>query len=93
MRPLGSVQQAVVAKKAIVKPDQRYNQIMDIINKRNYNSDSYLKALNIHVNTEDMLKIRARILLPPQIKYQTQNNQEVVEMFHLVNGKFEINIV
>ncbi|CAF2311858.1 unnamed protein product [Rotaria sp. Silwood2] len=58
MRPLGSVQQAVVAKKAIVKPDQRYNQIMDIINKRNYNSDSYLKALNIHVNTEDMMKIR-----------------------------------
>ncbi|CAF4013939.1 unnamed protein product, partial [Rotaria sp. Silwood1] len=56
MRPLDSVQQRLVAQKAIVKPEQRYNEIMDIINKRNFNGDSYLKALNIQVKTEDMLK-------------------------------------
>ncbi|CAF1254023.1 unnamed protein product [Rotaria sordida] len=88
MRPLDSVQQALVGKKAIIKPDKRYDQIMDIINKRNFNSDSYLKALNIQVNTKDMLKIHARILPPPQIKYRTQNNQEVVE--HVSFGKWKI---
>ncbi|CAF4903023.1 unnamed protein product [Rotaria sp. Silwood1] len=88
MRPLDSVQQRLVAQKAIVKPEQRYNEIMDIINKRNFNGDSYLKALNIQVKTEDMLKIQARILPPPQIKYRAQNNQEVVE--HVAFGKWKI---
>ncbi|CAF3601442.1 unnamed protein product [Rotaria sp. Silwood1] len=88
MRPLDSVQQRLVAQKAIVKPEQRYNEIMDIINKRNFNGDSYLKALNIQVKTEDMLKIQARILPLPQIKYRAQNNQEVVE--HVAFGKWKI---
>ncbi|CAF3091325.1 unnamed protein product [Rotaria sp. Silwood2] len=88
MRPLDSVQQRSVAQESIVKPEKRYNQIMDIINKRNFNADSYLKALNIHVKTGEMLKINARILPPPQIKYRTQNNQEVIE--HVSLGKWKI---
>ncbi|CAF5151124.1 unnamed protein product, partial [Rotaria sp. Silwood1] len=88
MRPLDSVQQALVAKKSIVKSDQHYYQIMDIIHQRNWNSDRYLKALNIQVNTQEMLKIRARILPPPQITYRKQNNQNVVE--HVSLGKWKI---
>ncbi|CAF5029492.1 unnamed protein product, partial [Rotaria sp. Silwood1] len=88
MRPLDSVQQALVAKKSIVKSDQRYYQIMNIIHQRNWNSDRYLKALNIQVNTPEMLKIRARILPPPQITYRKQNNQNVVE--HVSLGKWKI---
>ncbi|CAF3736218.1 unnamed protein product [Rotaria sp. Silwood1] len=88
MRPLDSVQQALVAKKSIVKSDQRYYQIMDIIHQRNWNSDRYLKALNIQVNIQEMLKIRARILPPPQITYRKQNNQNVVE--HVSLGKWKI---
>ncbi|CAF2767340.1 unnamed protein product [Rotaria sp. Silwood2] len=88
MRPLDSVQQALVAKKAIIKPDQRYNQIMDIINQRNFNNDPYLPALNIKVDAGEMLKIRARILPPPQITYRNQGNQNVVEQVSL--GKWKI---
>ncbi|CAF4770617.1 unnamed protein product, partial [Rotaria sp. Silwood2] len=81
-------QQALVAKKAIIKPDQRYNQIMDIINQRNFNNDPYLPALNITVDATEMLKIRARILPPPQITYRKQGNQNVVEQVSL--GKWKI---
>lgn len=60
MRPLDSVQQALVGKKSIIKPDQRYSQIMNIIDRRNFNSDPYLRALNIKVNSQEMLKISGK---------------------------------
>ncbi|CAF4612546.1 unnamed protein product, partial [Rotaria sp. Silwood2] len=88
MRSLDSVQQAIVAKKSIVEPSQRYDKIMDIIRNRNFNADRYLPELNIHVKGEEMLKIRARILPPPQITYRGQNNQEVVE--NVAFGKWKI---
>ncbi|CAF4325858.1 unnamed protein product, partial [Rotaria sp. Silwood2] len=88
MRPLDSVQQAIVAKKSIVEPSQRYDKIMEIIRNRNFNADRYLPVLNIHVKAEEMLKIRARILPLPQITYRGQNNQDIVE--YVTFGKWII---
>lgn len=60
MRPLDSVQQALVLKESIVKPGRRYDQIMNIMHQRNFNTDPYLQTLNIQVNTQEMLKIRGK---------------------------------
>ncbi|CAF1673252.1 unnamed protein product [Rotaria magnacalcarata] len=88
MGPLNSIQQAAVAQRASVKPDQRYDEIMHMANQRDCKNDSYLQALNIRVNTDEMLKIQARILPPPEIKYRARNNQDVVEQVKF--GKWKI---
>ena len=61
LRPLDSVQRALVSKTSIVKPDQRYTQIMDIVRQRRFQSDPYLKALNVQVNSNEMLKITGKL--------------------------------
>ena len=62
MRPLDSVQRALVSKTTIVKPDKRYDEITKIVHQRNFHSDPYLKALNIKVDTNEMLKINGEYI-------------------------------
>lgn len=63
LRPLDSVQRALVSKTSIVKPDKRYTQIMDIVHQRRFQSDPYLKALNVQIDTNEMLKINGKLYL------------------------------
>ncbi|CAF0797772.1 unnamed protein product [Didymodactylos carnosus] len=60
-------------KKSVVKPEQRYNDIMEIVRKRQFNSDSYLREIGMTVESGEMLKVRARVLEPPEIEYRDQN--------------------
>ena len=62
--PLDSVQRALVSKTSIVKPDKRYTQLMDIVRQRRFPSDPYLKALNVQVDSNEMLKIKGKLQLP-----------------------------
>ncbi|CAF3351794.1 unnamed protein product [Rotaria sp. Silwood1] len=88
LKPLDSVQRSLVTKKSVIKPDQRYAQIMNVVNDRQFDKDSYLKELNIKVETKEMLKIKARILPPPEVKYRGQGNSEVTERVNF--GKWTI---
>ncbi len=47
-------------KSMTIQSEEIRNQIMDIINKRNFSADNYLQALNIQINTNEMLKVRGR---------------------------------
>jgi len=58
LKPLDNAQRASVSKKSIVKPHERYDQIMRIVNSREFDKDSHLKELNIHVDTKEMLEIK-----------------------------------
>jgi hypothetical protein len=60
---LDSTQRASVSKKSIIKPQERYDQIMRIVNNREFDKDSHLKELNIRVNTKEMLEIKGIFLL------------------------------
>lgn len=104
MSPLDSDQRNRVSRTTIVKPDKRYDEIMKIVNQRKFQSDPYLKALNINVDTSEMLKIKgklgfssrldfyfvclARILPPPQVKYRGKGNSEAAE--EVAVGKWTI---
>ncbi|UJR07552.1 hypothetical protein I4U23_011840 [Adineta vaga] len=88
LKPLDSVQRALVSKTTIIKPDKRYDDIIKIVQQRNFQSDPYLKALNMKVDTQEMLKIKARILPPPEVKYRGKGNSEVAE--HVAVGKWSI---
>ena len=85
---MDSVQRALVTKKSVIKPDQRYNQIMDVVAGRQFDTDSYLKELDIKVETKEMLQIKARILPPPEVKYRAQGSGEVTERVNF--GKWTI---
>lgn len=61
LRPLDSVQRALVSKTTIVKPDKRYADIMRIVNQRNFPADLHLKALNIKVDTNEMMQINGKL--------------------------------
>lgn len=61
MRPLDSVQRALVSRTTIIKPDRRYDEIMRIIQKRNFPADRYLNAMNIKVQTNEMMKVKGKI--------------------------------
>lgn len=88
LKPLDSVQRALVTKKSIIKPEQRYAQIMDIVGNRQFETDPYLKELNIQVESKEMLEIKARILPPPEVKYRGQGNSEITERVNF--GKWTI---
>ena len=60
MRPLDSVQRALVSKTTIIKPDRRYDEIMRIIQQRNFAADRYLNAMNIKVQTNEMMKVKGK---------------------------------
>ncbi len=55
---MDSTQRASVSQKSIIKPHERYDQIMRIVNNREFDKDSHLKELNIHVDTKEMLEIK-----------------------------------
>ena len=58
MKPLDSVQRALVTKKCIIKPELRYEKIMGIVNGRQFQTDPYLKELGITVDANEMLQIK-----------------------------------
>ncbi|CAF1174819.1 unnamed protein product [Rotaria sordida] len=88
LKPLDSVQRALVTKKSVIKPEQRYAQIMNIVHDRHFDQDSYLKELDIKVEAQEMLKVKARILPPPEVKYRGQGNTEITERVNF--GKWTI---
>ena len=61
---MDSVQRALVSKTTIIKPDRRYDEIMRIIQERKFQSDRYVNALNIQINTNEMMKIQGEQLFP-----------------------------
>jgi hypothetical protein len=58
LKPLDSVQRALVTKKSIIKPEQRYAQIMNVVRDRQFDTDPYLKELNIKVESTEMLQVK-----------------------------------
>lgn len=58
--PLDSVQRALVSKTTIIKPDRRYDEIMRIIQQRNFSTDRYLNAMNVKVQTNEMMKVKGK---------------------------------
>ena len=89
MKPLDTVQRARTTSKSIIGPNQRYAEIMNIMNSREFDTDPYLKQLNIGVEKKEMLQISARILDPPQIRFrQGQGQNEIIESVNV--GKWKI---
>lgn len=60
LKPLDSVQRALVTKKCIIKPEQRYGKIMNIVNDLQFETDPFLKELNIRVDAKEMLQVRGK---------------------------------
>ncbi|CAF1006461.1 unnamed protein product [Didymodactylos carnosus] len=87
-RPLDNVQRKLVTTMSSVGPDARYQQIMRYVHDRQFQSDPYLKDLNIVVDTEEMMEINARILPPPEVIYRTQQQEDIVE--HVSISKWTI---
>ncbi|CAF3663795.1 unnamed protein product [Adineta steineri] len=89
LKPLDTTQRSLVSSKSIINPQSRYDQIMNIVHNREFDKDSYLKELNIDVNTKEMLEIKARILSPPQVKYRArQGRGDAIEQVDC--GKWKI---
>ncbi|UJR20428.1 hypothetical protein I4U23_023559 [Adineta vaga] len=82
VRPLDKVQRGSVSKNSILRPDQRYDEIMKIVRNNQFDRDRYLKELNIHVHDKEMLKLKARVISPPTIKYRRRGQGEVMESVH-----------
>ncbi len=61
---------------------------MDVVRDRQFETDPYLKELNIQVETKEMMEIKARILPPPEVKYRGQGNSEITERVNF--GKWTI---
>ena len=57
LRPLDKQQRGSVSRNTIIKPEQRYKEIMTIVRNNQFDRDIYLKELNIHVHDKEMLKI------------------------------------
>ena len=85
---MDSVQRALVTKKTIIKPDQRYAQIMDVVHERQFETDPYLKELSIQVESKEMMEVKARILPAPEVKYRGQGTSEIPERVNF--GKWTI---
>ncbi|CAF3801905.1 unnamed protein product [Rotaria socialis] len=79
IKPLDKSQRGAVTKNTIIKPEERYEEIMKIVRNNQYNRDAYLKELNVHVDDQEMLKIEARVLAPPEIKYRRRGQGEAIE--------------
>ncbi len=69
MKPLDTVQRARTTSKSIIKADQRYMEIMSIMNSRDFENDPYLKQLNIRVDKKEMLQIKGIDLLKTDFDY------------------------
>jgi hypothetical protein len=55
---LDKTQRGVVSRNTILKPGQRYDEIMKIIRNNQLDRDQYLKELNIRVEDTEMLKLK-----------------------------------
>ncbi|CAF1565590.1 unnamed protein product [Adineta ricciae] len=88
LKPLDATQRALVSGKSIIKPLERYNQIMSIMNSRDFDNDVYLKELNIRVQKQEMLSVKARILKAPTIQYRGPKQQDIIESVNV--GKWRI---
>ncbi|CAF1190043.1 unnamed protein product [Rotaria sordida] len=88
LKPLDKQQRGLVSRNTIIKPGQRYDEIMKIVRNNQFDRDPYLKELNIHVEDKEMLKIKARVLSPPAIIYRRRGRGEVIESVNC--GKWRI---
>jgi hypothetical protein len=77
-----------VTKKTVVRPNQRYQTIKEIVENRQFNEDKYLKEIGMNVEDEEMLIVDGRLIAPPDIKYISgrDGQSEVVERINI--GKF-----
>lgn len=57
LRPLDKQQRGTISRNTILEPGQRYEGIMKIVQKNNYNRDPYLRELEIRVKDKEMLKL------------------------------------
>ncbi len=55
-------QRGVVSRNTILKPVQRYEEIMKIVRNNQFDSDPYLKELNIRVHNKEMLQLTGILL-------------------------------
>lgn len=60
LKPLDTQQRALVSKKSIIKPAERYDKIMKIVDERNFESDPYLKVVNLRVDTSEMISLKGK---------------------------------
>ncbi len=61
---------------------------MNIVHDRKFETDPNLKELNIKVESNEMLQVKARILPPPEVKYRGQGNSDITERVNF--GKWTI---
>ncbi|CAF0781179.1 unnamed protein product [Rotaria sp. Silwood1] len=90
IKPLTTDQRARVTKKTVVRPNQRYQAIKNIVQNRQFNKDKYLKEIGMSVDDEEMLIVEGRLIAPPEIKYISgrDGQSEVVERINI--GKWNI---
>ncbi|CAF2623092.1 unnamed protein product [Rotaria sp. Silwood2] len=90
IKPLTTDQRARVTKKTVVRPNQRYQAIKEIVENRQFNQDKYLKEIGMNVDDEEMLIVEGRLIAPPEIKYISgrDGQSEVVERINI--GKWNI---
>ena len=77
-----------MTKKTVVRPNQRYQTIKEIVEHRRFNEDKYLKEIGMNVEDEEMLIVEGRLIAPPEVKYISgrDGQSEVVERISI--GKF-----
>ncbi|UJR37628.1 hypothetical protein I4U23_030325 [Adineta vaga] len=90
IKPLTTDQRARVTKKTVVRPNQRYQTIKEIVEHRRFNEDKYLKEIGMNVEDREMLIVQGRLIDPPDIKYISgrDGHSEVVERINI--GKWNI---
>ncbi|CAF3792637.1 unnamed protein product [Rotaria socialis] len=91
LKPLTTEQRAKVTKKTVVKPGERFGMIRRVIDECRFDQDSYLQKFGIKVHSNDMLKIPARVLTPPDIKYKStkDDQRDIIEKVQI--GKWYLN--
>ncbi len=51
-------QRGTVSRNTIIKPEERYKEIIKIVRNNQFDRDPYLKELNIRVHDREMLEIK-----------------------------------
>ena len=69
----------------MVRPNQRYQTIKEIVENRRFNDDKYLKEIGMTVNDEEMLTVEGRLIAPPEVKYISgrDGKSEVIERVNI----------
>jgi hypothetical protein len=58
LKPLDKQQRGLVSRNTIIKPEQRYDEIMKIVGNNRFDKDPYLKELNVRVHDKEMIEIK-----------------------------------